>query len=174
MLESWNIHLAGSGAAIEDGRVAHFGDPEAELRVATTGAILCDLSHLSVIAFSGDERHAFLHGQLTSDVKNLGTGGSRYAGYCTPKGRLLATFLVWQSDRAIYAQLPRELRESVQKRLSMYVLRSKVVLTDASGDFVRCGLAGPSAAAMIKGSMGDAPAHAPIERAIDNAVRLAV
>ncbi|MDQ3196802.1 MAG: folate-binding protein YgfZ [Pseudomonadota bacterium] len=159
MLESWNTHLAGNGATIEGSRVAHFGDPGAELRAAATGAILCDLSHRSVIAFSGDERHAFLHGQLTSDVKNLGAGGSRYAGYCTPKGRLLATFLVWQNDRAIYAQLPCELRESVQKRLSMYVLRSKVVLTDASSDFVRCGLGGPGAAAMIKGSIGDAPAH---------------
>ncbi len=159
MLESWNTHLASSGATIEDSRVAHFGDLPAELQAAKRGAVLCDLSHLGVIAFSGDERHAFLHSQLTSDVKNLGAGGSRLAGYCTPKGRLLATFLLWQSDRAIYAQLPRELRESVQKRLSMYVLRSKVVLSDASDDFLRCGLAGPATEAMLKGIVGDAPAH---------------
>ncbi len=107
------------------------------------------LAHLGLISASGDDAATFLHNQLTNDVEKLGTDEARLAGYCTPKGRLLATMLLWKSADAIFLQLPREIQPTVQKRLQMFVLRAKAKLADASGDVVALGLAGPAAAAAL-------------------------
>ena len=85
-----------------------------------------------LIALDGEESAAFLHNQLTNDVEHLGLGDVRLAGYCSPKGRLLASFLMWRNESTIFLQLPREIQAPVQKRLSMFVLRAKTKLSDAS------------------------------------------
>lgn len=153
----WQSHLQQHGAITADDRVLHYGDAVSELRAAKSATIVCDLSHLGVIALSGDDRAVFLHAQLTSDVLNLARDASQYSGYCSPKGRLLANFLLWQSEAAIYAQLPRALLAAIQKRLAMYVLRSKVRLADASDEFARFGIAGAAAAALLQTQFGEAP-----------------
>ena len=107
------------------------------------------LAHLGLISASGEDAATFLHNQLTNDVEKLGTGDARLAGYCTPKGRLLATMLLWRSADAIFLQLPRDIQPTVQKRLQMFILRAKVRMADASGDIVALGLAGPAAAAAL-------------------------
>jgi folate-binding protein YgfZ len=107
------------------------------------------LTHLGLIAASGDDAATFLHNQLTNDVENLGIDQARLAGYCTPKGRLLATMLIWKSPEAIFLQLPREIQAAVQKRLQMFILRAKAKLADAGDSLVTLGLAGPAAAAAL-------------------------
>ncbi|MEY3916951.1 MAG: hypothetical protein RLZZ140_514, partial [Pseudomonadota bacterium] len=59
---------------------------------------VADLSYLSGFTVSGPDANTFLQGQLTNDVTGLGLGGHQRAGYCTPKGRLLATMLQWRID----------------------------------------------------------------------------
>ena len=56
---------------------------------------LCPLTHLGVIRASGDDAANFLQNQLTNDVLGLDEATARLAGYCSPKGRLLATLMVW-------------------------------------------------------------------------------
>ena len=90
------------------------------------------LTDLGLIALDGEESASFLHNQLTNDVEHLGLGEARLAGYCSPKGRLLASFLMWRSESTIYLQLPREIQPPIQKRLSMFVLRAKTKLSDAT------------------------------------------
>ena len=107
------------------------------------------LTHLGLISASGDDAASFLHNQLTNDVEKLGVGEARLAGYCTPKGRLLATMLLWKSPDAIFLQLPREIQPAVQKRLQMFILRARVKLADAGDAVVALGLAGPAAAAAL-------------------------
>jgi folate-binding Fe-S cluster repair protein YgfZ len=53
-----------------------------------------ELAQYGLLSCTGDEARAFLHAQLTSDVAGLGTDAARRAGWCSAKGRLLATFLV--------------------------------------------------------------------------------
>jgi folate-binding protein YgfZ len=103
------------------------------------------LTDLGIIAWSGEEAAHFLHNQLTNDVESLDTQGARLAGYCSPKGRLLATMLYWRSDNHIMLQLPRQIQAAVQKRLQMFVLRAKAKSRDASEEFVMLGLAGHAA-----------------------------
>ena len=107
-----------------------------------------------LIALDGEESAKFLHSQLTNDVEHLGSGDVRLAGYCSPKGRLLASFLMWRSETTIYLQLPHEIQAPIQKRLSMFVLRAKTKLTDATaqdGLDVVLGFGGDRAEAVLHG-----------------------
>jgi hypothetical protein len=119
---------------------------------------VCELASLALISFTGADVRAFLHSQLTCDVEALGPEMSTYGSYCTPKGRILATFLLWRSGDDYFMQLPAALREPVQKRLSMFILRSKVKAADATGEWVLLGVSGPSAAALARIVSGTAPA----------------
>jgi folate-binding protein YgfZ len=66
-------------------------------------------------------------------------------GYCSPKGRLLATLLIWKSNDGVMLVMPRELLPGIQKRLQMFVLRSKVTIADVSEQIVLIGAAAPDA-----------------------------
>lgn len=101
----------------------------------------------SLLRFSGEDARTFLHGQLTCEVLGLPAGSSTYGGYCTPKGRLLATFLLWFDGAACWMLLPASVAEAVRKRLAMYILRSKVKAEDLSPTLCVAGIWGGDAAA---------------------------
>jgi len=116
-----------------------------------------DLRELGLISFTGPDAQSFLQGQLTCDVAGIPPQGSTYGGYCTPKGRLLATFLLWRTPDGFLLQLPPALREPIQKRLSMYILRAKVKAQDATSVFARFGVGGSGAAGMLQTVLGALP-----------------
>ncbi len=124
----------------------------------TTDIRWCKITQSGVLRFEGPDTQSFLQGQLTNDINALTTTHSQYAGYCTPKGRLLASLLLWRRDSAYHMMLPRALCEPVRKRLSMYILRSKVKAADISADQVLFGLAGTGAASLAATITGTAPA----------------
>ncbi|MEO8716595.1 MAG: folate-binding protein [Burkholderiales bacterium] len=105
-----------------------------------------ELQRLGLLSCKGDEARAFLHAQLTSDVAALADGESRIAGWCTAKGRLLATFVVFMRGDDFLLQVPRELAPAVAKRLSMFILRTKAKLVDASSEWAQFGVWGDGAA----------------------------
>ena len=114
------------------------------------------LPGLGVIRVHGDDAAAFLHGQLTQDVVLMPTGEARLAAYCTAKGRMLASFVVIKrSSVEVLLVCSKDLLAQSSKRLSMFVLRAKARIEDASGQFVLCGLIGP-AVAQIAGADGPA------------------
>lgn len=156
---NWNEFLAQQGAVLDDTRVLHFGDAAAELQAAANGNIITDLSHLGLLEVGGEDAATFLQGQVTSDIKAL-NNASQYAGYCTPKGRLLAIFLAFAHYDHIHLQLNGALKEAIMKRLKMYVLRSKVTITDGSDSIVRIAVAGtdtPTALAEIFSKLPETP-----------------
>jgi folate-binding protein YgfZ len=106
-----------------------------------------------MLSCTGDEARAFLHAQLTSDIASLGADGARRAGWCSAKGRLLATFLVIPQDDGFLLQLARDLALPVAQRLAMFILRAKVKLADASAEWTQIGMWGASAAERL-GALG--------------------
>jgi folate-binding protein YgfZ len=54
------------------------------------------LQDLGVVRALGSDAATFLHGQLTNDILSLDSRQARLAGYCSAKGRLLASFVVWR------------------------------------------------------------------------------
>ncbi|NMK49387.1 folate-binding protein YgfZ [Achromobacter sp. Bel] len=95
------------------------------------------LDDFVVFTASGADALPFLHGQLTQDVTGLPADAARLAGYCTAKGRLLATLVMWRAapgaDDApqLYGLVRQDLSQALLKRLSMFVLRAKVKLAAA-------------------------------------------
>ena len=105
---------------------------------------VCRLADRGVIRASGAEAASFLQGQLTNDVAGLDPGAARLAGFCSAKGRLQASFVVWRvgADEFLLS-CPREILAPTLKRLSMFVLRAKCKLTDASSEIALWGVALP-------------------------------
>ncbi len=114
------------------------------------------LPQYALLRFSGADAQSFLQGQLTCDVQALKMGHSCYGGYCTPKGRLLATFLLWVDDAGYTMLLPASLAEAIRKRLSMYILRAKVKADIL--DEVLVGISGANSAVDIANLGGTKPA----------------
>lgn len=117
---------------------------------------VCDLTRAGLIRVSGADARAFLHGQLSCEVNALAPDRSTYGAYCTAKGRVLASFLLWRSGEDFFLQLPLPLVEPIRKRLAAYVLRSKVTLADASADWTCIGIAG-AAAELVQHAAGRGP-----------------
>ncbi len=160
MIEFWKTYLQTQGALIENETVQHFGNPAAELAASKNGTIAADLSQLGLTAFSGEETVAFLQGQLTNDVRQLHPDTTQWNGYCSPKGRLLGNFLMWRQGDDYVLQMSGDIRESVQKKLAMFIMRSKTKARDASDESVRLVIAGPHAADAVTtefGALPDAP-----------------
>ncbi|HET7730994.1 MAG TPA: folate-binding protein [Usitatibacter sp.] len=153
----WLAFLAARGARLEGDRAPDFGEPAAELAAARDGTILADLSHNALLAVTGDDATAFLHAQFTNDVQSLPEGAAQWNGWCSPKGRLLATFLLVRRPDGYLLMLPAELAAAVSKRLAMFVLRSKVKIADAGERYVRIGFAGKSAAVIVARHFGHTP-----------------
>ena len=117
--------------------------------VLSRGAFMV-LDQFGVIDAAGDDAASFLHGQLTNDVQHLDAASARLAGYCSPKGRLLASMLIWRAADTIRLLVSKELTPSVQKRLSMFVLRAKAKLVDATDSVAVVGFAGDVRAPLAK------------------------
>jgi hypothetical protein len=134
-----------------------FTAPVGQLDAALRQPALVRLDELGRIRVEGADAVAFLQSQLTGDVAHLGPASLQLNGYCTPKGRLLATFHQWREGDAVFLQLPVELLAPVMKRLSMFVLRAKAKLVDASSEHVAFGLLGPGATAALQEAGIDPP-----------------
>ncbi len=121
-------------------------------RMSTTSPIegQVRLADWGVIRAQGADAASFLHGQLTQDVEHLESATARLAGYCSAKGRLLASFVVWREDaQSLLLACSADLLAATLKRLAMFVLRAKCKLSDASAELALYGLAGPAAQAWL-------------------------
>ncbi|MYM84269.1 folate-binding protein [Duganella sp. FT50W] len=163
-MPSWNELLAQRAAPLNATQLA-------------TGFV-APMTDLGLIALDGEESASFLHKQLTNDVEHLGQGEARLAGYCSPKGRLLASFLMWRNEATIFLQLRRDIHAAVQKRLSMFVLRSKTKLSDATelpANAVVLGLGGGLAEAALRNWFDALPAKpfAKLDHPLGTLIRVA-
>jgi folate-binding protein YgfZ len=113
------------------------------------------LTRYGLLSVSGADAREFLHAQLTSDILALPQDRAALAGWCTAKGRLLASFLVIPWREAFLLQLARDLVAPISKRLAMFVLRSKVKIADETERWPQFGLWQPSPGAPYSLALGD-------------------
>jgi folate-binding protein YgfZ len=113
------------------------------------------LATLGVIRVEGEDGVKFLQGQLTQDFALLGSDEARLAAFCTAKGRMQASFIGFQrKPTEILLVCSRDLLAPTLKRLSMFVLRARARLTDATADFRIFGVAGEVLASLVGGFAG--------------------
>jgi folate-binding protein YgfZ len=108
------------------------------------------LPHLGVIQAEGEDAANFLHNQLSNDVLLLPVGQSRLAAFCSAKGRMQASFVVIKTaPDTVLLVMSLDLLAQTLKRLSMFVLRAKVKMSDATSQWQLRGLLGDSARAVL-------------------------
>jgi len=149
MNQVWQNFLTQHDAAIQEGVVQHFGNSQAELIAARDGTIVCDLSQFGTIKVSGEEAQKFLQNLLSNDINAVNASTAQLSSFNSAKGRMLTTFMIWQSGADYFLQLPRSLTAAMHKKLAMYVLRAKVKVSDASDEVVSLGLSGSAAAELV-------------------------
>ena len=95
----------------------------------------CPLPGWTAIRVSGVDAAAFLQGQFTNDVAGLVPAATQWNGWCSPKGRLIATFALKRSAAgdAFILAIPSDVAPAFVKRLRMFVLRAKVAIETLDG-----------------------------------------
>jgi folate-binding protein YgfZ len=118
------------------------------------------LSHLGLIECAGTDASDFLQQQLTQEMLLLPAGSSCLAGFCNAKGRLQASMVVIkESQERLLLILPMDMLPRTIKRLSMFVLRAKVKLSDVSASHTVMGLMGESALGLFSNTPQVLQAH---------------
>ncbi|QDL54633.1 YgfZ/GcvT domain-containing protein [Rhodoferax aquaticus] len=119
------------------------------------------IENLGVIRVDGEDGAKFIHGQLSNDFLLLDTTQARLAAFCTPKGRMQASFIgVKTGQTQLLLVCSKDLLAATLKRLAMFVMRSKVKLTDASADYMLFGLAGDAVIQRMDGDHKPWSTHA--------------
>ena len=119
---------------------------------------IAPLSHLGVIRVHGDDAAKFLHSQLTQDFALLGMAEARLAAFLSAKGRMQASFIGFKRGPAeVLLLCNQDLLAPTLKRMSMFVMRAKAVLTDATAEFAVYGLVGDAVAAACDSAGAQAP-----------------
>jgi len=146
-MSSWTDYLARNGAKFgADAYSVDFGAAFANGDTLAHGAIAVPLLHLGLIQATGEESGVFLHNLLSNDVAHLPPDSAQWTSFNTAQGRMLANFLLWRGDDGYTLALAADLAPTVLKKLSMYVLRTKVTPSATSPERALIGLAGPTAA----------------------------
>jgi folate-binding protein YgfZ len=153
------------------GRMTRTEPAAVDVAAVADGAVR--LLDWSLLRARGEDATTFLQGQLTNDLLSLPAGQARLAGYCSAKGRLLASFLGWQAGKDEWLlACSADVLPATLKRLSMFVLRARCKMDDGSKDLGIWGLAGAAGRQWL-GEAAEAPVMSVSQRGTAQAVRLA-
>jgi len=135
--------------------------PPAADATASATPLVCPHTGWGILTVVGEDAIAFLQGQLSSDVAALRPGEGQYWSYNSPKGRMLANGVLWRAptgNDGLVMLLAGDLAETIRRRLSMFVLRAKVRIEDATPRHTLIGIAGAGCAEAAREALGVAPA----------------
>lgn len=142
MKAAWKEFLIDNGAEFEAEKLVSFGNPSRENSIPPQGSVLSDLSNRGIIEIHGEDAESFLQNQFTNDIRRVTETTHQLSAWCSPKGRVIANFRLFQHANNYYLVLPADLVDPVLKKLRMYVMMSKVTLEDVSGSLIHFGYAG--------------------------------
>jgi folate-binding protein YgfZ len=134
-----------------------FSDYAQQASALRDGSIISPLSAFSLIRVSGEDAPGFLQGQFSSDVAALDGTHAQYSSYSTAKGRMLASFLLWKIGSEYFLLLSADIAVAIVKRLSIYIMRSKVK-AELCSDTVLLGLHGAQAELWLQQQVDTLPA----------------
>ena len=157
-MTAWTDHLAQQGATLADNRL-HFADAVTEARAVTESTVVVPLLHLGTIRSVGPDSAAFIHNLVSNDVQKLPADGAAWNSFNSPKGRMIASFLIWPEAEGHGLMLSADILPAFLKKFSMYVLRSKVKLSDTSQDVALLGVSGVNAAKTLADAGLTVPAN---------------
>lgn len=107
------------------------------------------LNHRGILKISGKDRAAFLQGLITNDVNKINDEQSIYAALLSPQGKFqydlfLSVCKDSQGQEVWMMECDRDRADALQKRLSLYKLRSEVVIENMSNNYSIFAIYGPN------------------------------
>ena len=138
MQETWQAFLKQEGATILNNDVVDFNHSDINL---SKTPLATPLSGFAMLAVGGNDRHVFLHGQFINDLNLIEEPAAQISAWCNPKGQLITNFLIINTGIAYLLIFKEDLKDFVQKRLGMFVMRSDVTINDISDSSPLLGLA---------------------------------
>lgn len=148
-----------SAVLVEDGpdkgAIWHFGEPVKEQRALEAGTAWADLSHLSVIAVSGEDRLKWLHDLTTQFLTDLEAGIWKPAMILDPQGHVEYQFNLVDDGTTTFLVLDASYAENLVAYLSKMRFMLKVDVRDATSEFAV--LRAPGAATDIGGPFALVP-----------------
>ena len=142
--ESTAGHTA-RGACVMD-----YGDAALEYASLCQAAGVLDLSARGRLCVLGADHVAFLHGQVTNDVKGLEAGQGCYTALTDNKGRMQADFHVWRLAGELLLDTEPGLGTVVAARLEQFTVAADVQVADAAPHFGLVSVQGPAAAEVLR------------------------
>ena len=157
MQDGWIQFLNDQGATKEANGTIVFGGTADEIAQLQDKPQIISLDYLGIARISGEDAETFLQGQLTNDIAQLKAQKVQLSGYCNPKGRMLAQFIIMPDADDYLLLLPRSIYDKTINRLRMFILRSNVEITDLRDDFICIGLAGETIKSAVQNRLPDLP-----------------
>ena len=153
MQDTWQKFLHQQGATIHDDGI-ELNHPD--LNIIET-PLVSPLAGFTTLVVGGSERHLFLHGQFINDLNLIETPAAQLSAWCNPKGQLITNFLVVNTGTSYLLIFKKELKEFVQKRLTMFVMRSDVTIADISETSPLLGLANTTELSLLNENIPTEP-----------------
>jgi folate-binding protein YgfZ len=119
----------------DKGAIWHFGEPNKEQRALAEGKAWADLSHLSVIAISGEDRLKWLHDLTTQYLVDFGAGTWTSAMVLDPQGHVEYQFNVVDDGTVSYLVMDPQFVEGLSAYLNKMRFMLRVEVRDATEDF---------------------------------------
>ena len=119
----------------DKGAIWHFGEPNKEQRALAEGKAWADLSHLAVIAVSGDDRLKWLHDLTTQYLVDFGAGIWLSAMVLDPQGHVEYQFSVVDDGSTSYLVMDPHFVEGLSTYLNKMRFMLRVEVRDATTEF---------------------------------------
>jgi folate-binding protein YgfZ len=119
----------------DKGAIWHFGEPAQEQRALAEGKAWADLSHLSVIAVTGDDRIKWLHDLTTQHLLNIRAGDWLPAMILDHNGHVEYQFNLVDDGATTFLVLDSSYAEGLLAYLLKMRFMLKVDARDASSEF---------------------------------------
>ena len=119
----------------DKGAIWHFGEPNKEQRALLEGAAWADLSHLAVVAVTGDDRLKWLHDLTTQHLLEFGVGSWTSALILDPQGHVEYQFSLVDDGMTTFIVLDPHFAQGLIEYLKKMRFMLKVDVSDASGEY---------------------------------------
>jgi folate-binding protein YgfZ len=120
---------------VDKGAIWHFGEPVKEQRALEAGTAWADLSHLQIIAVSGEDRLKWLHDLTTQFLNDLGVGIWKAAMILDPQGHIEYQFNLVDDGTTTWLVLDPGYSQTLLQYLTKMKFMLRVDVRDATAEF---------------------------------------